>query len=241
MLCLGGIAITGSIVYTSSIFAFIGLGLTFWGALLLFIRPKKYVQANLLNPIATSSLETLNQIVKDLKLGGKAVYLPSKYSNYNESTVFIPFDKNAAPHATLSSAEGKLFTKESKGIFLRPPGLGLTELYESELRKDFANVDLTYLQQSLPQLFVEDLEIADDFQMTVEGSTIHVRITGSVFKDLCTASMEISDICGSIGCHLCSSIAIALAKALAKPIVIQETHIYGDSKTIEVYYKVVEE
>ena len=46
------IALTASAFYASSILAFIGLGLTFWGALLLYITPTKYVKLELLNAVA---------------------------------------------------------------------------------------------------------------------------------------------------------------------------------------------
>ena len=247
ILCFGAITFTMSIVYTASIPAFIGLGLTFWGALLLFIKPKKYVQFSLLNSIAISSLETIDRIIGGLGYAGKAVYLPPKYSEMLEKAiVFVPFDKNVVIPPLKRVAEGEtrvlpMLTMNPKGIFLRPPGLRLTNLYERELGKDFTKVDLLYLHQNLPQLFVEDLEMADDLQMTIEGNLIQVRITGSVFKDFCSEAMKLSHICGSIGCHLCSSIAIALTRASGKPITIEETDVSEDRKVIEVHYKILEE
>jgi len=242
MLCFGAITLSLSIVYTESVFAFIGLGLTFWGALLLFIRPKKYIQLSLLDSIAISSLETIDQIIGDLGYGGQAVYLPPKYSkNLQEASVFIAYEKNTVVPPLEKAAEGKPIAMSPKGIFLTPPGLGLANLYESRLGKDFTKVDLAYLQESLPQLFVEDLEMADDFQMVVKGNLIQVGVIGSVFKDLCSEAMRLPNLCGTIGCHLCSSIAVALARALAKPIRIQETKVSRDSDVMEVCFRIVEE
>jgi len=49
LLALGLITLAFSIIYTSSILAFIGLGLTFWCALTLYITTEKYVKQTLLD------------------------------------------------------------------------------------------------------------------------------------------------------------------------------------------------
>ena len=68
----GVAALIFSILEDSQILAFIGLGLTFWGALFLFIKPVRYVKGELLRSTSLSSYLTIDRIIKDLKFKGKA-------------------------------------------------------------------------------------------------------------------------------------------------------------------------
>ena len=242
LLLFGAISLITSIIYVSSILAFIGLGLTFWGALLLFTRPTKLVKANLLDSTAISSLATINHIINDLKYKGKAIYLPPKYlKELKGGTIFIPSKKEVIIPPVEEVAKEKVFLENPNGICLTPPGLSLVNLYEKELGKDFAKVNLNYLQYNLPKLFIEGLEIAEDLEMNIEGNLIQVKITGSIYKNFCKEARKLSNICGSIGCPLCSSIAIALTRATGKPIIIKKTDLSKDNNTIEVYYQMIEE
>jgi len=124
---------------------------------------------------------------------------------------------------------------------ITPPGLGLTNLFEKELKTDFLTTDITYLQNNLPKLFIEDLELAENFEINTENSIIHVKITDSVYKNICKETRKLSKISNSIGCPLCSSIAIALTRATGKPITIEKTEISNDGKTIEAHYQIIKE
>jgi len=242
LLLLGASALVISILYSSSILAFIGLGLTFWGALLLYIKPTKYVKASLLDSTALSSLKTIDHIITDLNYRGKAIYLPPKYPRSLKSgTVFIPSEKELVVPPAEEVAKEKVFLENPRGICLTPPGLGLVNLYEKELRKEFAKVDLRYLQNNLPKLFIEDLEIAEGLEISNEGNMIQVKITGSIYKNSCEEARKLSNVCNSLGCPLCSSIAIVLARATGKPIIIEKTQPFEDDKTIEAYYRIIEE
>jgi len=241
LLISGTIALITSIVYSSSILAFTGLGLTFWGALLLYIKPTKYVKTSLLDSTTISSLKTVDQIITDLNYKGKAIYLPPRYLKETKSgKVFISSKKNLSIPTVEEIAEEKVFLKNAKGMCLTPPGLGLVNLYENELRKDFTKVDLNYLQNNLPKLFIEDLEIAENLEINKEDNTIKVKITGSINKDLCNDARKLPNICGSLGCPICSSIAIALTRATGKLIFIEKTEVPKDGETIEANFRLLE-
>ena len=242
LLLFGAISLMASIIYVSSILAFIGLGLTFWGALLLFIRPTKLVKANLLDSTAISSLTTINRIIDDLKYKGKAIYLPPRYlKGLKGGTIFIPSKKEIIIPPAEEVAEEKVFLKNPNGIYLTPLGLGLVNLYEKELGTDFAKANLNYLQNNLPKLFIEDLEIAEDLEINVEANMIQVKITGSIYKNFCKEARKLPNICGSLGCPLCSSIACALTRAAGKPVIIENNSFSDDANTIEVCYRIIEE
>jgi len=236
LLLVGTIALTSSILYESSILAYIGLGLTLWGALLLFIKPTKYVKSKLLNSMTVSPLTTIHQMMKALNYKGKGVYLPPQYlKEYKGGTLFIPSERGITIPPLGEVAEGRA-SINPQGIFLTPPGLSLANLYEDELEKHFAEVDLLYLQNNLPKLFIEALKIAEDFEMGMEGNMIHAKITGTICGELCREARKIPNIC-SLGCPLCSSIACALTRATGKPVVIENNQLSADGKVIEAYYR----
>jgi hypothetical protein len=79
LLGVGVAALIISIIYASSILTFIGLGLLFWGAILLYIRDQEYTRKVLLDASVLPSLTTINQLVQKLNYKGNAVYLPPKY------------------------------------------------------------------------------------------------------------------------------------------------------------------
>ena len=242
LLLFGMISLIPSILYESSILAFIGLGLTFWGALLLFLMSTKLVKADLLDATAISSLKTINHIISNSDCKGKAIYLPPKYlKDIKGATVFIPSKKETVLPSTEEITEEKIFLENPNGMCITPPGLGLINLFEKELKTNFLTTDITYLQNNLPKLFIEDLELAENFEMDKENSIIHVKITETIYKNICKEIRKLSKISNSIGCPLCSSIAIAITRATGKPITIEKTEIFEDGKTIETYYRIAEE
>ena len=261
LISAGAIALALSINYTSSILAFIGLGLVFWGAILLYIQPEEYTKKVLLDAAVLPALTTVNQIMQELDYEGKAIYLPPKYLVHPEGNkVYIPKQKDGklpTPEQILKH-EGQLFIKNPQGIVLTPPGAELTKLIEKTLGTSLTKVDLEHLQQNLPKLFIEDLEIAENLEMEIKRGnasrktnesvfpikarhhTIHVKITNSVYKDVCREAMKLQRIYGSVGCPICNAIACALAKATAKPVIIEKTDLSADGKTIEANFRLLE-
>jgi hypothetical protein len=262
LLALGLIALAFSIIYTSSILAFIGLGLTFWGTVTLYIASEKYVKQTLLNSIIIPSLSNLNQILTELGYQGKAVYLPPKYLKDPEtSKVYIPKNKNTKlpTPEEIQQKEDKTFLKNPEAALITPPGTSLSKLLEQTLGTSFTKVKLENLQKNLSKLFIEDLEIAENLEIQtkptrvaqkaadsisviqLKNDTIQVKITNSIYDGVCKEARTLTHICGSIGCPICSAIACALAKATGKPITIDKEEQSQDGKTTRIQYHMVEE
>lgn len=245
-LLLSGIsALSLSIIYEQSIPAFIGLGLLFWGALLLYIRPNRYMQASLLRSTSFPTLLTIDQMIKELDYKGKAVYLPPRtLKDFRSGKVLITSQRDT-PKSAIEEVErieeGKLFLRNPNAICLTPPGLDLANLFEDELGRSFTTTDLKDLQINLPKLFIEDLEIAEDVEISKEGDVIRARITRSIYQDFCKEVRKLPNVCNSLGCAFCSSIAIALTRATGKPIIIERNESSEDGKVLEVYYRIIEE
>jgi hypothetical protein len=237
LLACGVTSLIVSIIYASSILALTGLGLTFWGALLLYLKAQEYPQ-ELIETSVLPSLNTLNQLIQELNYKGNPVYLPPKYFENPEATkIYISKNNKAGlpKPEEIQKTENHLFVKNSKGILLTPPGEGLTKLFEKTLKKSFTKLDLKSMKQNLPKLFVEDLEIAENLEFQMKNDLIHLKITNPIYKDL----TNMPHILGKIGGPICSSIAIALTKAAGKPLTIENIEISKDGKTTKAKFRVL--
>jgi hypothetical protein len=243
LLGLGATSLITSIIYVSQVLAFIGLSLVFWGALLLYIQPEEYTRKAILEAVTLTSLTTLNQIMQELDYKGNAIYLPPKYlKDPEENKIYISKYKDAklpTPELSLKQ-ESQLFIKNPQGILLTPPGAEMVKLFEKTLGTSFTKVDMQYLQIKMPKLLIEDLEIAEDIEMQTKEDTIYVKITDSIYKDMWKRERDLSYIHSKIGCPICSAIACAMAKATGKPVIIENTQLSKDGKTLEGTYRILE-
>jgi hypothetical protein len=239
----GAIALITSIIYSSSIFAVIGLGLVFWGIIIKYITTEQYVKKTLLDTTTLSSLKIIDEMLKELNYNSKAVYLPPKYLREIESNkIYIPKHENIKlPTPEQILQEDKIFIRNPEAIVLTPPGNELTKLFEKTLNTIFAKVDLVYLEQNIPKLLIEDLEIAEDVKIEIENSIIRVRIENSIYKDICKETEKLSDTSRSLGCPISSAIACTLAKATGKPIIVSKHQTSEDGKIIDIEYELLEE
>ena len=145
LLLLGALSLLWSIYLKTTVLAFIGLGLTFWGTLFLLLGTPREVETNLLYAAATSEYSSINRIVNDLNYTGEAIYMPpypksihvpDHQKNLKEPIVFISQKKNTLnPSSTKDNfldlesiderGSGKFLLKNGMGLFLVPPGLGI--------------------------------------------------------------------------------------------------------------------
>lgn len=249
ILCLGAAALTTSIIYsqvldTSQILAFIGLGLVFWGIILTYIHTEEYIKENLLDATTMSSLETINQIIQQMEYVGKAIHLPPKYFKEPETIkAYIPKQnelKLPTPEQ-IQKQENKLFIENPQCLLLSPPGADLTKLFEKTLETSFTRIDLQYLKQNMPKLFIEELEISQNFEIETENNKVYVKIENSAYKNLTKKAMALPDLFKSLGCPLSSAIACALAKATGKPIIIENLQASENGKDMSIEFRVLEE
>ncbi len=252
---LGVAALIVAIIYDSSVLAFVGLGITFWGAILNYIRSDDYVKESLLNATATPVLFTMNQTLNELDYNGKPIYLPPMYlNNPDESKVYIPksTETKLPTPEQIQTLENQHPSRNSQGLILTPPGAELAALFEKTLGITFTRTDLNYLMKNMPNLMIEGLEIATDFEINEETANpattngtptqpqqklakIRVEITDSIYQETSTETEHMAKIHGNIGCPLTSAIACALAKSTGKLTIIKDekTSEGGRKKTVE--------
>jgi len=243
----GILALIFSLIKNSNILAFIGLGLTFWGALFFFIKPVKYVQSRLLHSTATATYKTIDRILRDLKIKGKGyyippypkdVYLPDYLKGLKDPVVFISAGEGGMPSIE-ELAKSKFMLENPNGICVAPPGLGLLEQFERELKKDLAKLKLTDLRENLPPLIVESLGLAKEMDINVKDNHVYIKIFDSIYKSLFAAEENLKSV-HLLGCPLISAIACALAKTSGKTVTIQGIKVSDDGKTTEVWCRIME-
>jgi len=240
MLSLGPVSLLGSAFYSSYVAAFTGLGLTFWGALLMYLTSSKHVRLELLTATASSALSDIERILANTELDMKAVYLPPKHlKDYESSLVFIPSKPNGALPKPEETSEINLYSENAKGLFITPPGLALSKLFERKLGKSFSTVDLAEMQRALPKLF-DELEITKNLSFQVEGNLVSIETGDHIFKDLCAETRKLQKTHETVGCPLSSAIACSLAKASGKPVIVEKELLNLDGTT-RTTYRLLEE
>jgi hypothetical protein len=243
LITTGAIALFTSIIYTTPILAFIGLGLLFWGITFTYVRTEEYARKILLDTTASSQQATLNHIIQELHYEGDVIYLPPKYFRNSEtSKAYIPEQRSTSlPRPEqIQRQEQDFLIEKPPGVLFTPPGAELSKLFERTLETSFEKVDLRYLQQNLPKLFVEDLEISQNLEMETEANKIRIQIENSVYKAPNTETEQAASIYSRLGSPLSSAIACALAKATGKPIVMEREQNSNDGRDVTIEYRILD-
>ena len=244
LLAAGGISLIASAVITNVVLSFIGLGLTFWGALLMYVTPTNYVRHDIMDSTSLSSLKILDNMIGELGYMGKAVYIPPRSpEEYRVSRIFIPKHGNLPAlmsEADLPAVEDfeteRTVLEDPEGLSLAAPGEQLMRLYQRELGVDFYHIDLDYLQKHLPGLLTNDLELLEEMEFTVKRDFARVKITGKG-AEFCDNVESSSNLGVSLGCPLHSSLALVLSRATRKAVTIEKSSFNLENKTVESTYQ----
>ena len=242
LITMGAIALFISVVYTSSILAFIGLGLLFFGITFTYVRSDEYVKKILLDTTVSSQQATLKHIIQELQYEGYIIYLPPKYFRNPEiHKAYISEQKNGQlPRLEQTQkSEQDFLIEKPPGVLFTPPGAELSKLFETTLGTNFTKVDLKYLQQNMPKLFIEDLEIAKDFEIKIEDNKIRVKIHDCVYNTSDVETEESLRIHSTLDSPLSSAIACTLAKTTNKPIMIEKQQASEDGKDVTIEYRAI--
>jgi hypothetical protein len=236
-----------SIITESQVLAFIGLGLTFWGALFYLVRPIAYVRGSLLSTTAITLYQTTDRIMKDLNIKGKGVYippypkevyLPQHLKGLKETIIFLSQeDKQIAPSIE-EMATSRFVTKNPKGIILIPPGSSFMDQIEKLLRTDITKMNLEDLCVTLPQLILENFQLAKEIEMKTENTQIHLKTIDSIYKNLYRQN-DLKSV-QLLGDPLASAVACTIARATGKQVTIQNINVSPDTQTIETTFQLAE-
>lgn len=242
LLVFGLSALAGSIVYGSTILTFIGLGLTFWGALAFFVQPKDYVRTDLMNATGVSSLKAIDNMLLATGYRERGVYIRQHdFDNDSEkAVVFVPSEPfSTIPKLSGFEGDGTLL-KDPAGLLVSPPGHALATLIEKKLGFKLVNCGVEALAEALPKVIVEDLEIAKDVEIEVKGDYVRFKLYDSIYADFCYEVRESSRRC-ALGCPMCSALASILTVATGKPVLYEEDKMSEDRKITESVYHLFSE
>jgi len=232
----GLVALALSIIFSSNILVFIGLGLTFYGLLVDSVPPKKYVPSDLMTT-AWSSLKTIDDMMLGLGYSERTVYLPAGPGG---TVVFIP----ATPSSRLPSSSviaqgltpgGKLFVHDPDGLLAVPPGLALANLVEKKLGFDARDAGLDRVIESLPKALVS-LGIVSDAKIETEDDSVRFKLSNSAYAGFCRQVQDNSQPRG-LGCPICSALACILAAAVNRPVLFDEDKLAPNGRTTSSNYR----
>jgi len=237
LLLIGVITLMESVVASSTVLTFIGLGLTFWGLLFMYVRPTRYARAELVDSTALSSIQVIDRMAYELGYNGKGIYVPTKGNE--PIRVFIPAQKDtmAIPHP--DKIKDGVFYTEPKGIAILPPGLELAKFFREQIGKADKPITLKQLEEQLPTLLTDRLEIMEDFEISDDGNTVRTRSTGSVYSNFCDEIRLKTRVCTAFGCPLCSAIACLIVDATGSPVILEEDESKQNGYIIESTYRLL--
>jgi hypothetical protein len=248
-LILGSLLLVISVFYGIQIVAFIGLGLTFWGAIFVVTRTGNFVDSGLLESSAKSLYSTIDRMLNDLNYSGQGyyipaypqnVYLPDYLKNLKESVVFISDRSFSGPPAIEELASGKFLSARSRGIFITSPGSGILSEIEKKMNLDFTKINVNDLCGILSRCMTDFLNLAKAMELfVIDSNTVRLIVTGVLYESLYDPESNCRSV-GIIGCPLVSAVACALAKSSGKTVAIKsQTFLSSNSKTIDVLFSFV--
>lgn len=244
----GILSLVFSVYSAAQMLALIGLGLTFWGVLFLLLNPLKLVEGSLLYNSTVSEYLTIDRIINDFDCKGKAhyipsypkdVYLPEYLKGLKASIVFISAKNGSEMPSIEEMAKGKFTSKSQKGVLVAPPGLGILTQIEEKLDVDFTKISLNEFCEVLPTFILQDLNLAKEVELKLNGDKVHLKMFDSLYKNLYSSRNNLKSI-NVIGCPIASAVACALAKNSGRTVTIQKQQMSPDGLVIEVWYRMMQ-
>jgi hypothetical protein len=231
MIAVGIGSLLASVVFGSSALAFTGLGLMFWGALLIFARVARYVRVDLVAPTLLPTTKAISEILNDLDYTEKGVYIPG---DQGRVLLFIPSEPVARIPSFEEVSRGT-FLKNPNSVSITPPGLGLAEVFQRELGLKSGRTGIEAIAKQLPRLLIDDLEIARNFEIRIKGREIGTRVVDPLYSGI----LEQLDTSRTTMCDdpISSAVACLIAWSCGEPVEIEKkTKSHG---TIDSLYRIL--
>jgi hypothetical protein len=220
LLALGITLIVISVFCASSVIAILGTAFIFWSVILFYITPVRHVPLPFISAASIGGYDNIERILVEFDLNEKGLYLPPKIlMDVESSLVYVP-KCSSASLPSWEEINNKLISAQKNGVFLSPPGIGLSQLFEQELGISFTKIDLAGLSSILPKLLIDLFEITDSVNIQVNGDLITIEITYGLFDDVCHTMNNQPRTHSQVGCLLSSALACILAKVTGKTVCI---------------------
>jgi hypothetical protein len=224
--------------FPSMILVLASLGLVFWGGILLYVRPTRYVRYSLLHESNLFICKLIDRIIRDAGCENRGIHLPPKtLKSLIEHSVFIPKENETVIPTEQEFGENDILSKNSKGIVLPSPGSHLVDLFREWLGKDPASLTLSEVADKLSIFLIENLELVKNIHIGFKDDKLCVKFEKPAYIELCKEVKENFPICPQVGCLFCSFIACLLTRVTHKPVLIN--NISHGEKEIETCYQIL--
>lgn len=239
LLVAGLTSLVISYFFSSTIMTFIGLGLTFWGALLIYVTRKVFIANDTANIILASTLRSTEFLLSKQNFRGRAIYLPPRGLEELTSAKALVSHEDAK---SLEIAQLNAVSDDaSQKATLSPLGLDLAVAFEREFGTSFARVDFADLQLKLPDILTKAFDLFEDVQLERDGSEITVMMKGEIGSQICSVVRSMGSIHEVVGCPICSSLAVILANVFRRPIILEESTLSKNNSSLRNAYTLLGE
>jgi hypothetical protein len=237
---IGAACLIISYLSSSMILTFIGLGLTLWGLLLLYISQPSSIPRKVFDALSFSMLKSIDGIVDELYHGDSVVHsYHANRSGLAQGYIYFTHRPNGAVRNYEQLNSQEISQNDLNGAFILSPSQGLLDLFEKELNVNLEKIDFHFLERTLPDMLVEELKLVDYFVIEAndDDDTFAIRFSGEPSVHLCRLINEKSKMGYRIGCPVCGMLALVLSKSTGRPIRIKQTITEGDGSNIKTVYE----
>ncbi len=225
LIATGAVLVGISVLAQRSLYAFIGAALVFLGMLPFYVGPSTGIRGR----INTSAyFEILRSLVPEET---RVVYATSADQESEINAYLLGGAQISSP--PISTGATILIGKAIQPWVRRvsAPGEGLLARFERAFNVELTEVRPSYLLRRLPKVMVEDLGLGSKISFENSGARFILQVEQSPYAEGCENVARLGPPFDSLGCDLCSSVAMALAKSSGRPVTIDDTIVsVGESK-----------
>ncbi len=235
-----GITFLGlSIVHNHTILALAGTALTFWGALLLYVKPTSFIRKEIIDISIVGYVDNIQNLVDKLEFNGTPKYVsPGTLKSLRKVFLYYPKSDSEKLPSDETLSDVRFFFTDPPAIKLIPPGHDLFLQIEKELRINFSSVDLEYIKTNLRKAIVDGLEIAKSIDLEIQESMVEVTINESIFDKVVKRLSKRAPY-PIIGDPLTSAIACIIASSTRHPTVVKSVTIDTEKNEINATYEII--
>ena len=238
----------------ANVLLMVGIGALFVGAVTMFLNTERFINQKVAEDLNLSSVIVVDDLLRDLRLQNRGVYLPSSMTGTNVK-VFIPLRREYEVPSKVHLAEDRAFLIDlanpaQEGVLLKPLGYHLFAHTSRDLKVDWrdARIETEGLQgpeqdrerqeghtlaDKLQDVLVKGLELADKVIISQSDGELSVRLQNTPYIGTChSVEEEAPQVCEQIGCPLCSMIACIYTEYVDKEVVIETAKRDDDAITI---------
>ena len=229
LLFLGTIALSVSVVVERTLLAFIGLGFLFLAFIPIYLGRIHSSQTPSPQPVESESLRPSHS--SDVRV----LYAQTDSKEPSANAYVLPGKTLSEVLATGLSRIQRTSIIEK----IEVPGRKLLDRMERVLDLDFSGLKPSYLTDTLSRTLTDKLKLARKVRIESAGDRFRVRIEGTPFSEACERTIRLGPPHDSLGCELCSAIALALAKSSGKVVIIEDTVASSSGERIETTYRIL--